>query len=192
MQNDQQDRHGTYVVTYDVASRLQAFRPKTLTIPRPDDQLFERFHMSLYQKVQQALPGITIDTIGSGTATVSMPDDQKLHNHLGTPHAGALFTLAETASGAAMAGGFAELIPSLRPVAKESRIQYQKVAKGATRAVGRVPGDLAALKAELKAQGKSADEAAATLRMELPAKYPEWIGPNNVTIAAATAYKELP
>lgn len=63
MQNDQQDRHGTYVVTYDVASRLQAFRPKTLTIPRPDDQLFERFHMSLFQKVQQALPGITIDTI---------------------------------------------------------------------------------------------------------------------------------
>jgi acyl-coenzyme A thioesterase PaaI-like protein len=47
---------------------------------------------------------------------------------LGTPHAGALFTLAETASGAAMAGGFAELILGLRPVAKESRIQYQKVA----------------------------------------------------------------
>jgi hypothetical protein len=66
MQNDQQDRHGTYVVTYDVASRLQVFRPKTLTIPRPDDQLFERFHMSLYQKVQQALPGITIDTIEMG------------------------------------------------------------------------------------------------------------------------------
>ena len=63
MQSTQADRHGTYVVTYDVASRLQAFRPKTLTIPRPNDQLFERFHMSLYQKVQQALPGITIDTI---------------------------------------------------------------------------------------------------------------------------------
>ncbi len=54
---------GTYVVTYDVASRLQAFRPKTLTIPRPDDQLFERFHMGLFQKIQQALPGVVIDTI---------------------------------------------------------------------------------------------------------------------------------
>ncbi len=63
MQSVEPTRHGTYVVTYDVASRLQAFRPKTLTILRPDDQLFERFHMSLYQKVQQALPGITIDTI---------------------------------------------------------------------------------------------------------------------------------
>ncbi len=63
MQSVQPTRHGTYVVTYDVASRLQAFRPKTITIPRPDDQLFERFHMSLFQKIQQALPGITIDTI---------------------------------------------------------------------------------------------------------------------------------
>ncbi len=63
MQTVQEDRHGTYVVTYDVASRLQAFRPKTLKIPRPDDQLFERFHMGLFQKIQQALPGINIDTI---------------------------------------------------------------------------------------------------------------------------------
>lgn len=54
---------GTYVVTYDVASRLQAFRPKTNTIPRPDDLLFERFHMSLFTEIQKALPGITIDTI---------------------------------------------------------------------------------------------------------------------------------
>lgn len=54
---------GTYVVTYDVASRLQAFRPKALTIPRPDDLLFERFHLSLFQKIQQALPGITVNTI---------------------------------------------------------------------------------------------------------------------------------
>lgn len=63
MQSVQPTRHGTYVVTYDVASRLQAFRPKTITVPRPDDQLFERFHMSLFQKIQQALPGITIETI---------------------------------------------------------------------------------------------------------------------------------
>lgn len=63
MQSVQEDRHGTYVVTYDVASRLQAFRPKSLTIPRPDDHLFERFHMSLYQKIQQALPNISVDTI---------------------------------------------------------------------------------------------------------------------------------
>jgi uncharacterized protein (TIGR00369 family) len=113
------------------------------------------------QQMMETLPftqllGIRIDDIGNGTSRVSMPADPKLNNHLGTPHAGALFTLAETASGAAMAGGFADLIMGLRPVAKESRIQYQKVAKGATRASGRVPGDIDALKATLKAEGKVA------------------------------------
>lgn len=113
------------------------------------------------QQMMDTLPfvrllGISIDEIGAGTSKVSMPDDPKLHNHLGTQHAGALFTLAETASGAAMAGGFAELILGLRPVAKESRIAYQKLARGATRAEGRVPGDLAALKAQLEQEGKVA------------------------------------
>ena len=113
------------------------------------------------QQMMDTLPfvrllGISIDEIGNGTSKVSMPEDPKLNNHLGTQHAGALFTLAETASGAAMAGGFADLILGLRPVAKESRIQYQKVAKGATHASGRVPGDIAALKATLKADGKVA------------------------------------
>ena len=113
------------------------------------------------QQMMDTLPfvrllGISIDEIGAGTSRVSMPDDPKLHNHLGTQHAGALFTLAETASGAAMAGGFAELILGLRPVAKSSRIEYQKVARGATRAEGRVPGDLAALKAQLAQDGKVA------------------------------------
>lgn len=113
------------------------------------------------QQMMDTLPfvrllGISIDDIGAGTSRVSMPEDPKLNNHLGTQHAGALFTLAETASGAAMAGGFAELILGLRPVAKESRIQYQKLARGATRAEGRVPGDLAALKAQLAQDGKVA------------------------------------
>jgi uncharacterized protein (TIGR00369 family) len=113
------------------------------------------------QQMMDTLPfvrllGISIDDIGAGTSRVSMPDDPKLNNHLGTQHAGALFTLAETASGAAMAGGFAELILGLRPVAKESRIAYQKLARGATRAEGRVPGDLAALKAQLAQDGKVA------------------------------------
>jgi len=113
------------------------------------------------QQMMDTLPfvrllGISIDDIGAGTSKVSMPEDPKLNNHLGTQHAGALFTLAETASGAAMAGGFAELILGLRPVAKESRIQYQKVARGATRAEGRVPGDLVALKAQLAQDGKVA------------------------------------
>ena len=113
------------------------------------------------QQMMNTLPfvkllGIQIDEIGAGTARSSMPEDDKLNNHLGSHHAGAMFTLAETASGAAMAGGFAELIMGLRPVAKEARIQYLKVAQGATHAKARVPGDIAALKQVLQSEGKVA------------------------------------
>ncbi|MEN9868407.1 MAG: hypothetical protein RL748_3997 [Pseudomonadota bacterium] len=113
------------------------------------------------QQMMNTLPfvktcGIQIEEIGQGTSRVSMPEDGKLNNHLGSQHAGAMFTLAETASGAAMAGGFAELIMGLRPVAKEARIQYVKVAQGATHAKARVPGDIGALKQVLQSEGKIA------------------------------------
>src|SRR5450759_991219 len=97
---------------------------KLLLFVRPS-MVYER----IKQQMMDTLPfvrllGIQIDEIGAGTSRVSMPVDPKLNNHLGSHHAGALFTLAETASGAAMAGGFADRIIGLRPVAKESRIQY--------------------------------------------------------------------
>ena len=113
------------------------------------------------QQMMNTLPfvktcGIQIEEIGPGTSRVSMPEDGKLNNHLGSHHAGAMFTLAETASGAAMAGGFAELIMGLRPVAKEARIRYVRVAQGATHAKARVPGDIGALKQVLQSEGKIA------------------------------------
>lgn len=119
----------------------------------------------VYERIKQqmmgSLPlvnllGIQIEEIGPGTARVAMPADPKINNHLGSQHAGAVFTLAETASGAAMAGGFAELILDLRPVAKEARIQYLKVLKGSTRANAKVEGDLATLKQSLQRDGKVA------------------------------------
>lgn len=119
----------------------------------------------VYEKIKQqmmstlplvSLLGIQIEEISCGTARVIMPANPKINNHLGSQHAGAVFTLAETASGAAMAGGFAELILDLRPVAKEARIQYLKVLKGSTRAEAKVEGNLAALKQSLQQDGKVA------------------------------------
>ena len=46
--------------------------------------------------------------------------------------------------------------------------------------------------AELKRQGKSSDEAAATLKAEFQAKYPDWDQPARVEAAVAMVYKELP
>ena len=45
---------------------------------------------------------------------------------------------------------------------------------------------------ELKAQGRSADEAAKTITSELQSKYPDWTGPMQIANAVAAAYKETP
>lgn len=57
------NRQGTYVVTYDVASRLQSFRSRKIKVPSSDDPLFADFHRGLREKLQYALPGAVIDTI---------------------------------------------------------------------------------------------------------------------------------
>jgi glyoxylase-like metal-dependent hydrolase (beta-lactamase superfamily II) len=46
--------------------------------------------------------------------------------------------------------------------------------------------------AELKAQGRSADEAAATVQKEMQAKYPTWARANGAGGAARAAYAEAP
>jgi glyoxylase-like metal-dependent hydrolase (beta-lactamase superfamily II) len=46
--------------------------------------------------------------------------------------------------------------------------------------------------AELKRQGKTADETAAAVQSELNAKYPDWAAPARVAAIAKTAYAEAP
>jgi uncharacterized protein (TIGR00369 family) len=74
--------------------------------------------------------GIELLEVGDGFASAPLVQRPDLSNHIGTMHAGALFTLAETASGAAMAGAFVDMIGGLRPVAAEAQISYLKLAKG--------------------------------------------------------------
>jgi hypothetical protein len=44
----------------------------------------------------------------------------------------------------------------------------------------------------MKAQGKSADEVAKTVRAEFQAKYPDWDQPVRVEQAATATYARLP
>ena len=57
------DHHGTYVVTYDVASRLQSFRSRTLKVPYQNDPMFKSFYSHLLRKMERALPHFTVHTI---------------------------------------------------------------------------------------------------------------------------------
>jgi acyl-coenzyme A thioesterase PaaI-like protein len=59
-----------------------------------------------------------------------LPDEPAYRNHLGGPHAGAMFTLAETATGALVLGNFGPLMDRVTPLAVEASIRYTRVAMG--------------------------------------------------------------
>lgn len=64
------------------------------------------------------------------TAVLRLPDQREYHNHIGGLHAGAMFTLGESASGALVLGNFADHLARVTPLAVEARISYKKVAMG--------------------------------------------------------------
>ena len=79
--------------------------------------------------------GITVTSVGTTdggllAATAVLPDAAEHHNHVGGPHAGAMFTLGESASGAVVLAGFADLLDRATPLAVEATIRYLKLAKG--------------------------------------------------------------
>ena len=97
--------------------------------------------------------GITFADLGPDGATAVLPDDPEIGNHVGSQHAGGLFTLAETASGGAFIGSFAERLGEITPLAKGASIEYLKLAKGPIEARASVP-DPDGLKSKLDSDGK--------------------------------------
>ncbi|HET7416978.1 MAG TPA: DUF4442 domain-containing protein [Solirubrobacterales bacterium] len=107
----------------------------------------------------QAVPfaghlGLEITEITEGEATVVLSERPELKNHVGSQHAGALFTAAETASGAAFVGAFAERMGDVTPLARSAEISYEKIANGAITAKGRLGIPAADALATLDADGK--------------------------------------
>jgi len=74
--------------------------------------------------------GVTVTSMAEGEAVALLPEREELKNHVGSQHAGALFTVAETASGAAFVGAFAERMGEITPLARSADINYEKIAKG--------------------------------------------------------------
>ncbi|MGW1182538.1 DUF4442 domain-containing protein [Streptomyces drozdowiczii] len=80
-------------------------------------------------------------------AVIRMPDQAEYHNHLGGPHAGAMFTLAESASGAIVIAAFGDQLGRAVPLAVSAEIGYKKLAMGevtATAVLGRPAAEVVA------------------------------------------------
>lgn len=114
---------------------------------------------AIAQGMTQAVPfagylELEITSVGPGEATVVLPERPELGNHVGSQHAGALFTVAETASGAAFVGAFAERMGDVTPLARSAEISYEKIAKGPIEAKARLGVPAEDALATLDAEGK--------------------------------------
>lgn len=99
--------------------------------------------------------GLEVTELGPGHATVRLPDDERLRNHVGSQHASGLFAAAEAASGGAFLTAFAERLGEIRPLASKAEISYTKLATGPIDARAELP-DTDSLLATLDADGKVA------------------------------------
>jgi acyl-coenzyme A thioesterase PaaI-like protein len=66
------------------------------------------------------------------------PDADGMHNHVGGPHAGAQFTLGETASGSIVMAAFADQFHRAVPLTVRAEIRFRKLAMGTVRATARL------------------------------------------------------
>ncbi len=108
--------------------------------------------------------GVTLLEIGDGTARASLEQREEVSNHIASMHAGAMFTLAEAASGAALAGALAPVILEMRPVAANAQIAFKKIAKGTLTAHAKASQDGASLISTIEEDGKVAFDVAVDVR----------------------------
>jgi acyl-coenzyme A thioesterase PaaI-like protein len=85
------------------------------------------------------------------TVTARMPDAPRLHNHVGGPHASAMFGLAETASGGVVMAVFGDQLDRAVPLAVRAEVSYRKLAMGTVEATARLDRSREEVLAELDA-----------------------------------------
>lgn len=94
-------------------------------------QIYELMKAFFEQNVPYAKhTGVELLLIADGHGQARLPDRTETQNHMGTQHAGALFTLGEASSGAASVSLFADKIATVRAAITEARIEYLKSARG--------------------------------------------------------------
>lgn len=108
--------------------------------------------------------GVELLEITDGTATAQLEQRAETENHIKGQHAGAMFTLGEAASGAAVAGALAPVILQMRPVAAMAEITYKKFAQGTLIATATTSQRGAELMAAIKAEGKVAFDVTIDIR----------------------------
>lgn len=117
-----------------------------------------------YDAIRETMPqlvpfvktlGLEYLELGEGHAVLRLPDEPAFHNHVGGPHAGAIFTLAESASGAVVIGSFEDLLSRVTPLAASAEIAYTKLQKGPVTAEATLDRSAAEVRRELDETGRT-------------------------------------
>ena len=98
--------------------------------------------------------GVVLESVGKGMARARLENRKEISNHFGTLHAGALFTLAEGTSGAAVIGAFAEIAESIRAVSTQCTITYLNIARGHVVCDAHVREPVESLRTQLEKSGQ--------------------------------------
>ena len=98
--------------------------------------------------------GLTIDEVLPGHATARLTSRREVHNHIGTVHAGALYTVGESASGAVVLGLFGDKMPGLFVALKGATVAHTKARAGDLLAHARIDGEATALRQRYETDGK--------------------------------------
>jgi acyl-coenzyme A thioesterase PaaI-like protein len=92
----------------------------------------------------------------------------ELHNHVGGPHAAAIFGLGETAALGVLLEVFGDLVEAGRaiPLVKTGTISFSEIATGPILAAARFAGDEASARASLDERGVATFDVEITFRRE--------------------------
>lgn len=119
--------------------------------------------MSIYEMIQDhmdksvpfaTVTGVELVEVSPERGVARLKKRPEVENHIQTMHAGAMFTLGEAASGAALGGVLGELLMSARPVAADASIKYLKTGKTDLIATATANSDAESIRKELAEIGK--------------------------------------
>ncbi|WP_421859931.1 DUF4442 domain-containing protein [Oceanicaulis sp.] len=119
--------------------------------------------MSIYEMIRDhmdksvpfaTVTGVELVEVSPERGVARLKKRPEVENHIQTMHAGAMFTLGEAASGAALGGVLGDLLMSARPVAADASIKYLKTGKTDLTATATANSDAEAIRKELADVGK--------------------------------------
>lgn len=115
---------------------------------------------AIAEGLRQSVPfvrtlGLEFVELSPQRAVLRLPDNPAVHNHVGGPHAGAMFTLGESATGAIVIGSFTDLLGTHTPLAHGAQIRYRALARGPVTAQATLATPAEAVRAAVAADDKT-------------------------------------